>query len=60
MDFEILHPLMTVIMFCVFVSIVMWAWNDRQRERFEAAARLVLDDEASIAQHAGRDGSGRQ
>jgi cytochrome c oxidase cbb3-type subunit 4 len=61
MDLELLHPLMTVILFCVFMCIVMWAWSGRQRERFEAAARLPLeDDDTAFKRSARRTGGSRQ
>jgi len=61
MDLELLRPLMTVIMFSVFVCIVMWAWQGKQRSRFEAAARLPFDDDENSSRQAGRGpgGSGR-
>jgi cytochrome c oxidase cbb3-type subunit 4 len=58
MDLDVLRPLMTVIMFCVFLCIVMWAWHGKQRGRFEAAARLPLDDDERTASHAGRGPGG--
>ncbi len=60
MDLELLRPLMTVILFSVFLCIVMWAWSGRQRERFEAAARLPLDDDDSTLAHSGRGSRSRQ
>jgi cytochrome c oxidase cbb3-type subunit IV len=58
MDLDVLRPLMTVILFCVFLCIVMWAWNGKQRERFEAAARLPLDEDDDALYRA-KGGSGR-
>ena len=58
MDLDLLRPLMTVILFCVFMCIVMWAWNGRQREHFEAAARLPLEDDDSIIDASGRRSGG--
>ncbi len=58
MDLELLRPLMTVIMFSVFVCIVMWAWQGKQRSRFEAAARLPFDDDDSPRREAGKGTGG--
>ncbi len=45
MDYEIARAVMTVVMLLVFVGIVVWAWSGRQRSRFDAAARLPIEDE---------------
>ena len=37
--------IVTAILLASFVGIGAWAWSARQRERFEEAARLPLDDE---------------
>ncbi|HSQ04092.1 MAG TPA: cbb3-type cytochrome c oxidase subunit 3 [Burkholderiales bacterium] len=58
MDLELLRPLMTVILFCVFMCIVMWAWNGKQRERFGAAARLPLEDDDTAFERSGRRSGG--
>jgi cytochrome c oxidase cbb3-type subunit 4 len=45
MDINLVRSLMTLVMFCVFVAIVGWAWSGRQRGRFAEAARIPLEDE---------------
>ena len=40
MDINSLRVLVTVISFLLFVGIVLWAWSDSNRARFEEAARL--------------------
>jgi cytochrome c oxidase cbb3-type subunit 4 len=34
--------------FIVFVGIVIWAWSGHNKARFEAAARIPLDDDDSV------------
>ena len=37
--------IITAVLLASFVGIAVWAWSARQRERFDEAARLPLDDE---------------
>jgi cytochrome c oxidase cbb3-type subunit IV len=48
MSYEIASTIMTVVMFAVFLGIVAWAWNGRQRDRFDAASRLPLEEELEL------------
>mgnify|MGYP000402403114 CR=1 FL=1 len=45
MDINIVRETVTLVCFVIFVGIVLWAWSGDNRERFEEAARLPLDDE---------------
>ena len=45
MDVNELRILITVLSFIVFVGIVYWAYNGRQRQRFDEAANLPFADE---------------
>jgi cytochrome c oxidase cbb3-type subunit 4 len=45
MDINLVRSLMTLVMFCIFVGIVAWAWSGRQRGRFAEAARIPLEDD---------------
>lgn len=36
---------MTVVMFVVFVGIALWAYSARRAQRFDTAARSVLEDD---------------
>lgn len=45
MDINLLRSLLTVLLFAVFVGIVIWAWSDRNRQRFHEAALLPFADE---------------
>jgi cytochrome c oxidase cbb3-type subunit 4 len=49
MDLDILRVFVTVTLFVLFIALCVWAWSDRRRADFEAAARLPFDadDEAS-------------
>jgi cytochrome c oxidase cbb3-type subunit 4 len=48
MDIELARALMTLVMFAVFVGIVVWAWSGKQRDRFEAASQLPLEEEFKL------------
>jgi len=45
-DLNLARSIVTVAAFVTFVGIVIWAWSGARRERFEAAARLPLEDDA--------------
>jgi len=47
MDLELARSIMTVAAFITFLGIVVWAWSGARRERFEAAARLPLEEAES-------------
>jgi cytochrome c oxidase cbb3-type subunit 4 len=40
-----LLSLWTVVVLIVFIGIVFWAWNGSNTTRFDAAARIPLDDD---------------
>ena len=44
-DLNLARSIVTVAAFVTFVGIVIWAWSGARRERFEAAARLPLEDD---------------
>ena len=37
--------LVTLLAFVSFIGIAIWAWSRQNRERFEEASRLPLEDE---------------
>jgi len=45
MDLESARSLVTVMAFVTFIGIIAWAWSGARRERFDAAARLPLEDD---------------
>ena len=47
MDMNLVREAVTVVSFAAFIGVVAYALNPRNKERFEAAARLPLLDEAS-------------
>jgi len=49
MDLESARSLVTVMAFVTFIGIIAWAWSGARRERFDAAARLPLDDDEQDA-----------
>jgi cytochrome c oxidase cbb3-type subunit 4 len=46
-DINILREVITVLSFLAFAAIVIYAYTPKNRERFEEAARVPLDDEPS-------------
>ena len=44
-DINVLREVMTVLSFLAFAAIVIYAYTPRNRERFDEAAQLPLDDE---------------
>jgi cytochrome c oxidase cbb3-type subunit IV len=47
MNFAIFHMWWTVALVILFVGIIVWAWSGRRKQRFDAAARMPLEDEDS-------------
>jgi cytochrome c oxidase cbb3-type subunit 4 len=45
-DLSTIHTIWTVLLLLIFIGIVLWAWNRRQKARFDRAARSILEDEA--------------
>jgi cytochrome c oxidase cbb3-type subunit 4 len=45
MDVNDLRAATTVISFAVFIGIIVWAYSKRNKEDFEAAANLPLDQD---------------
>jgi cytochrome c oxidase cbb3-type subunit IV len=41
---NIVRSLVTVALFVLFIALCTWAWSDRRRDEFAAAARLPFDD----------------
>ena len=40
-----IHSIWTIVLLLAFLAIVAWAYSTRRAEKFERAARSVLDDE---------------
>jgi cytochrome c oxidase cbb3-type subunit 4 len=59
MDINLLREAVTVLSFGSFVGIVVYAVHPGNKERFEQAARLPLDDDSPSPLGEGRD-EGRQ
>lgn len=45
MDVNDLRSLITLLSFCCFIGIVVWAWSGRRKQAFHEAAMLPLDDD---------------
>jgi cytochrome c oxidase cbb3-type subunit 4 len=44
MDINTVRGLLTLVFLVAFLAIVRYAWSARNRARFEAAARLAIDE----------------
>ena len=45
MDIAMFHSGWTVLLVATFIGIVAWAFSGRRKQRFDAAARMPLDDD---------------
>ncbi|MGV6850817.1 MAG: cbb3-type cytochrome oxidase subunit 3 [bacterium] len=45
MNHTFISSIMTVILFAIFLGIWAWAWNGKQKSRFDEAAQLPFEDE---------------
>lgn len=41
-----LAGIITVLLMLIFLGAVAWAWSDKRKPDFDAAARLPLDDDS--------------
>lgn len=48
---SLIFSIWTVIVFFLFIGIVIWAWNGKRKQEFDAAAMIPLDDEDEIITH---------
>jgi cytochrome c oxidase cbb3-type subunit 4 len=48
-DINFLRIAVTVVSFAMFVGIVAWAASARNRQRFDEAARIPLDDDETLS-----------
>jgi len=47
MDMNAFRGVMTAIWLLIFIAVVWWAYSPRQKNRFDAASRLALEDNAA-------------
>ena len=47
MDINDIRAALTVASFLAFVGIVVWAYSARRKQRFDRAARSVLEEDAA-------------
>ena len=45
LDLNVVRSAVTVTLFVLFIALCVWAWSDRRREEFDAAARLPLEED---------------
>jgi cytochrome c oxidase cbb3-type subunit 4 len=62
-DINVVREIVTVVCFVAFLGIVFWAYSARNKQSFDAAARLPLDDDtyesSSQSQNANLSGAGK-
>ena len=46
MDSGTLQGLATVLALLAFVGVVWWAWSGRQKQKFDQAARMPLEEDS--------------
>lgn len=44
----IFHSIWTVLLVILFIGIILWAFSSRRKQRFDAAARMPLEEEDSV------------
>lgn len=44
MDINVFRGIVTGVLLVLFLCLIAWAWSSRRKEKFEAAARLPLED----------------
>lgn len=44
MDINVFRGIVTGVLLVLFLWLIAWAWSSRRKEKFEAAARLPLED----------------
>jgi cytochrome c oxidase cbb3-type subunit 4 len=54
MDISLIRSIVTVVTFITFLGIIAWAYSGRRKEAFDAAARLVLEDDEPIENRSGK------
>ena len=57
MDLVTFHSFWTVALLILFIGIIIWAFSSRRKQRFDAAARMPLEDDDSAS---GEPGGKRQ
>jgi cytochrome c oxidase cbb3-type subunit 4 len=54
MDIGLIGSIVTVVFFIIFGGIFIWAWSDRRKQDFDAAANLPFEEDGPG--HASRPG----
>lgn len=49
MNFGLIHAILTVVMFVLFIGIIVWAWSAKRKRGFDEAARLPLEDDDAVS-----------
>jgi cytochrome c oxidase cbb3-type subunit 4 len=54
-DINLLRGLVTLALFVLFVALCLWAWSDRRRADFDAAAHLPFAEDEQTPGAPGRE-----
>lgn len=52
MTMPLFHAFWTLVVLLIFIGIILWAFSKNRRSDFEEAARLPLEDQPPLDQHA--------
>jgi len=52
----LIRSVTTVVVFATFIGIVVWAWSKKRRDRFEAAAQSIFEDNGPVDPERGPGG----
>jgi cytochrome c oxidase cbb3-type subunit 4 len=59
-DINLIRTVLTVLVVLVFAGIVWWAYGGKRKDRFDAAARCVLEDERAEPWHTAPRSGGKR
>lgn len=48
MDYQTLRGVISAILLVMFLAVIWWAYDKRQKGRFEQAANSIFDDERPV------------
>lgn len=48
------HAFWTLLLFLIFIGIIIWAFNNKQKKSFDAASRIPLEEDDTPTIHKDR------
>ena len=46
--YSIFHSIWTILVLVIFLGVVFWAYSNRNKQKFDEAARDIIDDDDSV------------